>query len=363
MTLLIIWIGLALLGVTVLSAANRIGREKPTEDRYGRGRAPDPKTIAAVMRVAGVVSLAFLVLWVVTSTIIIVPPTHAAVMKNEFYGTARYAGPGWRLINPVIERVVIYDMRLQEFQIGQANVTDTAGNITEMRAVDAASNSPGLPLVYLVVTARVKYSADGCPGPECNLVDIELRYGKDKWSELVKDRMEMNAREVAGRRPYDYVGTRRDDFADEVDSELKDDLDSLANIAYVGIPWYDFSKFINEQLDQVAERERELERRAQEVQVAGQEQEKQKVEQETAIMVAEKQAEAKVRAAEGEKAAIILRAEGEAEALRLVGAQLKANPLLIEYQKAQGWNGKLPQYMGVGAVPFLNIEAEQSVNP
>jgi len=246
-------------------------------------------------------------------------------------------------------------MRLQEFQIGSPNKVDGAGNIIEMTAVDAGANSPGLPLVFLVVTARVKYSAEGCPSAECDLVDIELRYGKDKWGELVKDRMEMNAREVAKRNSYDYVGKNRDDFAEEVGDELKSDMDGLADFAYVGIPWYDFSKFINEQLDQVAERERELERRAQEVQVAKQELEKQKIDQQTAVMVAEKQAEVTITRAEAEKQASILEAEGEAEALRLVGAQLKANPLLIEYTKAQGWDGMLPKFMGMSPVPFLNI--------
>jgi len=303
----------------------------------------------------GIIGVATLVIWIATSFIVVIPPTHAAVLKNELYGTARYVGPGWRFVNPIFERVEKYDMRLQEFQIGQPNKVDGAGNIVEMKAVDAGSNSPGLPLVYLVVTARVKYSADGCPGAECNLVDIELRYGKDKWGELVKDRMEMNAREVAGRNSYDYVGKNRDAFAVEVGQELTNDMAGLADFAYVGIPWYDFSKFINEQLDQVAERERELERRAQEVQVAKQEQEKQKIEQQTAVMVAEKQAEVTVTQAGAAKQSSILKAEGEAEALRLVGAQLRANPLLIEYTKAQGWNGVLPKFMGMSPVPFLDI--------
>lgn len=353
MNLLIVWIVWAVFGCGLIVGAKVFGKQVPEKNEYGElaWAAWAPK----VVKWGGVVVIAFLAINVVKSVVVVVPPTHAAVMKNELHGTARYASPGWRFVNPIIEKVEVYDMRLQEFQIGTPNEMDSVGNIVKMTAVDAGSNSPGLPLVYLVVTSRVKYSAEGCPGPECDLVDIELRYGKGKWSELVKDRMEMNAREVAGRNPYDYVGKNRDAFAGEVSTELEDDMDGLAEFAYVGIPWYDFSTFINEQLDQVAERERELERRAQDVEVAKQEQEKQRVEQQTAVMVAEQQAKVTITRAEAAKQSSILQAEGEAKALELVGTQLKANPLLIEFTKAQGWNGALPQFMGMSPVPFLDI--------
>jgi len=321
-----------------------------------RAARKDDFDYAWAFLVVGGALAAYLVISVITSFIVVVSPTHAAVLKNEWHGTARYVSPGWRFINPIIETAEKYDMRLQEFQIGKPNRVDGAGNIVEMLAVDAGSNSPGLPLVYLVTTARVKYSDAGCPGLECDLVRIELTYGKEKWAELVKDRMEMNTREVAGRNPYDYVGKNRDAFAEEVGKELKSDMRGLADFAYVGIPWYDFSTFINEQLDQVAERERELEREAQNVVIAQQQQAKIRVEQETAVLVAEKQAEAKILGAEGDKQSAILTAEGQAEALRLVGEQLASNPLVIEYTKAQGWNGALPKIMGVSPMPFMNIE-------
>lgn len=352
MSLLITWIVFFAVSVLLFAVAPVVGRVK---DEYG-----DPvfsKTGVSVLRFLGGAVAGILVVWVFTSVVVVIPPTHAAVMKNSYSGTARYTGSGWRAINPVVEEAVVYDMRLQEFQIGKPNVTAQDGTITEMLAVDAAADSPGLPLVYLVTTARVRYSRKDCPGSECDLVAIELQYGKQKWYDLVVDRMEMNTREVAGRNPYDYVGKKREDFADDVAGELEADMAGLAEFDYVGIPWYDFAPSTNEQLDQVAEREREIERVTQNITVAEQDQAKQKVEQDTAVIVAQKQAEARIAAAEGEKQASILRAEGEAEALRLVGNQLAANPLVIEYAKATGWDGKLPTMMGLSPVPFLDITA------
>lgn len=71
--------------------------------------------------------------------------------------------------------------------------------------------------------------------------------------------------------------------------------------------------------------------------------------------IKEEALQAKERAT-GEADAIRLRAEADAEAIRIKTEALKESPQLIEYQKALQWDGKLPQTMLGGAVPFFNVK-------
>jgi regulator of protease activity HflC (stomatin/prohibitin superfamily) len=350
----------------------------------GRGSEDrDTKQAAASAMFVGVGLCLVALLWVVFSSLIAVPPTHAAILRNNLAGTARYVGPGWRWINPIVEVAQTYDMRNQEYQIGHPNKKDAADNVITdgMLAVDAASNSPGLPVVYLNVTARVRYSDNGCPGTGCDLVYIEMNYGQERWAHLVVDRMEMNAREIAGNNAYNYVGTDREGFAADVKEHLQSDMDGLAIFEFVGIPWYDFTKETNDQLDLVAERQREMERREQDIEIAKMEKQQREVQQDQAIMVAEKVAKEHVITADGEKKATIIRAEaqqeaaiiwaegerqkrlvvaqGEAEALDLVGQQLADNPELTEYKKwTETWSGDLPNIVLGDTVPLFEIKEE-----
>ena len=58
-------------------------------------------------------------------------------------------------------------------------------------------------------------------------------------------------------------------------------------------------------------------------------------------------------AAEGEKQAAILKAQGESEALRILGDALRQNPNVAELRAIEKWDGKLPQTMVPNAsTPF-----------
>lgn len=66
---------------------------------------------------------------------------------------------------------------------------------------------------------------------------------------------------------------------------------------------------------------------------------------------------AKVRAAaQGDKDAAILKAQGEAESLNIRGEALRKNPGVVELNAIEKWNGQLPTYIGNGApMPFVKV--------
>ena len=59
---------------------------------------------------------------------------------------------------------------------------------------------------------------------------------------------------------------------------------------------------------------------------------------------------------EEQKTQAILRAEGEAESIRIRANALAQNAKLVEWEAVQKWDGKMPQYMLGGATPFINIK-------
>ena len=52
----------------------------------------------------------------------------------------------------------------------------------------------------------------------------------------------------------------------------------------------------------------------------------------------------------------ILTAEAEAKAIQLKAQALAGNKQLVELEYAKKWDGKLPQNMYGGAVPFVNVK-------
>jgi len=52
----------------------------------------------------------------------------------------------------------------------------------------------------------------------------------------------------------------------------------------------------------------------------------------------------------------LISAEAEAKSMRIRATALTQNKALVEYEAVQKWDGKMPQYMLGGSVPFINIK-------
>jgi regulator of protease activity HflC (stomatin/prohibitin superfamily) len=84
-------------------------------------------------------------------------------------------------------------------------------------------------------------------------------------------------------------------------------------------------------------------------------------------MIQESQrAEAQVRKTEAEAKQRVAQAQGEADSKRLTAdaeayfnktVAASITPEFVEYKALEKWNGELPQMMGTGAVPFVNVAA------
>lgn len=129
----------------------------------------------------------------------------------------------------------------------------------------------------------------------------------------------------------------------QVGEEIKSTLEEKVNEYGIVIEKFNIVNFdFSEEFNQAIEAK----------QVAEQNLIKTKTEQEQAIVIAEAEAEKKLIAAQAEADAITTKAEAQAEANKLLAESL--NGTVVEYEKIQKWDGKLPTVTGSDALISFN---------
>ncbi|HTV86819.1 MAG TPA: SPFH domain-containing protein [Dyella sp.] len=84
-----------------------------------------------------------------------------------------------------------------------------------------------------------------------------------------------------------------------------------------------------------------------------------KYEGEQKTVTANAEATAAVERANGEAQATVLQAQAQAKAIDTVGEALKNNPEYARFYGLQHWNGVLPQVVGSGAIPMIDLNKAQ----
>jgi len=73
------------------------------------------------------------------------------------------------------------------------------------------------------------------------------------------------------------------------------------------------------------------------------------------VAAAKAEADKAVEEARGVAESTLLKAKAEAEAIRIKGSALSENPKLVELSAVEKWDGKMPQFTGGGAIPFVTV--------
>ncbi|GFZ96980.1 SPFH domain-containing protein [Dyella caseinilytica] len=84
-----------------------------------------------------------------------------------------------------------------------------------------------------------------------------------------------------------------------------------------------------------------------------------KFEGEQKTVTANAEATAAVERANGEAQATVLQAQAQAKAIETVGEALKSNPEYAHFYGLQHWNGILPQVVGAGSIPMIDLTKGQ----
>ena len=77
-------------------------------------------------------------------------------------------------------------------------------------------------------------------------------------------------------------------------------------------------------------------------------------------VTASAEANAAVERANGEAQATVLQAQAQAKAIETVGEALKSNPDYAHFYGLQHWNGVLPQVVGAGSIPMIDLGKGQN---
>jgi regulator of protease activity HflC (stomatin/prohibitin superfamily) len=87
-----------------------------------------------------------------------------------------------------------------------------------------------------------------------------------------------------------------------------------------------------------------------------------KYEGEQKTVTANAEATAAVERANGEAQATVLQAQAQAKAIETVGEALKGNPDYTRFYGLQHWNGALPQVVGSGSIPMIDLTKGQDAS-
>ena len=167
--------------------------------------------------------------------------------------------------------------------------------------------------------------------------------GQDYYATVVQPSIAESVKVVSARYTAEQLVAQRDDLAMKIEENLAEKLIGYnIEVVSTSIENMDFTDAFTNAVE--------------EKQVAQQNKLRAQTEAEQRVIEAQAQAEVKKVAADAEAYEITAKAEAKAEANRKIASSLTQN--LIDYQYAQNWDGKLPEYYsgsGSETIPVLNL--------
>lgn len=204
----------------------------------------------------------------------------------------------------------------------------------------------------VLVTGSINYSID-----KSTAMRLYKEVGTSYETVLIAPRAQEVLKANFSKYTAEGLISHRQQLSSEIYDALRDDLAPHGiNIISVSVENIDFTEAFTNAVEakQVATQEAQRARTQQDQQTmeAQQAAERQKIAAEAAAEVVRIQAEA-------DAYAVQIRAEAEAEANKKIAESL--TPDLIEYTEVQTWNGELPQIVGSeGALPILDLREEKT---
>jgi prohibitin 2 len=177
--------------------------------------------------------------------------------------------------------------------------------------------------------------------------------GFDYGNRVVSPAIQESLKQVTARYNAENLITNREAAKDEVETQIEARLAPYnIDVEALSITEFQFS----EQFRRAVESKVEAEQRALQ---ATNDLRRIEIEAQQAQAKAIGEQKANIAHAEGVRQAAVLQAQGEAQAINIVKAQLTEDPRYLEWLKTQRWDGVLPLVTGgaEGATPFIEIPA------
>lgn len=306
-----------------------------------------------------------IILMVILSAAVQIKPTEVGVVENSLSGEIYALDPGTHIwpfsknVTPFITSVTVYSTMARSIEIGSAPAANGG--------VSASSSSEGQPLVFF-------YARGWATINKTTILELHKKYGQDYLVGWVEKLWVTSLKQVQGDHTYDYVANTRLEMETLVEAELQtrlmssDGVTPLVYVTQLAIVDFDYDEKVNAYLDSVSQMQFQRQQAEMQVEINKQTQEAEKVAAETNYLVTKRNAEAAAisnvtnaqgladavkLAADAEAYKILTEADSQAKAISMV--QQKLSSMYIQYIWANGWDGKWPNYMGIGGSTLFSI--------
>ena len=273
-------------------------------------KVKDPSAARRIRLIAGIAALAVAAIILVASCCVVVPAGHSGVVMTLGKVSDQVLAEGFHFKAPFVQQVEMISNKIQKKEV--------AANAVSKDLQTVNSN--------VAVNFRVSNASSA---------SVFQNIGRGYEDVVLLPAVQESMKSVSAKYTAEELITKRE----AVSEETKDTLESKVQeygiiIEKFNIVNFDFTDEFNAAIEAK--------------QVAEQNLLKTKTEQEQAMVIAKTEAEKKVLTAQAEADAIKVKAQAQAEANRQLSASLNAT--LVEYQKVQKWDGKLPTATGGSAI-------------
>lgn len=274
------------------------------------GFNPVNKINSKAKKIIPIAAVIIVIAFILSFSIVIVPAGSTGVVITLGKVSDSVMQEGFHLKVPFVQNVAIISNKIQKQEV-QANAV-----------------SKDLQTVNSEIAVNYRVGLDSSANIYKNIGE---RYEEIVLLPAVQESM----KSVSAKYTAEELITLRAQVGEEIKTALEEKVGEYGIvIEKFSIVNFDFSEEFNEAIEAK--------------QVAEQNLIKTKTEQEQAIVIAEAEAEKKLIAAQAEADAITTKAQAQADANRLLAESLSGD--VIEYEKIQKWDGKLPAVTGSDAL-------------
>lgn len=240
-------------------------------------------------------------IWFLFSTVIIVSAGQRGVVLKFGAVEDKVLTEGLHFVVPIMNSVQILDVRTQKYEVNASASTKDLLDVATTVAINYHLNPSSVNQIYQTIG-----------------LDFENRLIAPAVQEVVKSTTaEYNAEELITERPL---------VKQNIEDKLRERLASRdIIIETISITNFQFPEKFNQAI----------------------------IDKQTAVQLKQK-AENDLERIKVEAQQVVAKAQGEAEAVKIINEQLLKSPLYLQYLAIQKWNGIMPLATG-GTLPFINI--------
>ena len=273
-------------------------------------KVKDPSAARRIRLIAGIAALAVAAIVLVSSCCVVVPAGHSGVVMTLGKVSDQVLAEGFHFKAPFVQQVEMISNKIQKKEV--------AANAVSKDLQTVNSN--------VAVNFRVSNASSA---------SVFQNIGRGYEDVVLLPAVQESMKSVSAKYTAEELITKREAVSEETKDTLESKVQEYGiNIEKFNIVNFDYTEEFNAAIEAK--------------QVAEQNLLKTKTEQEQALVIAKTEAEKKVLTAQAEADAIKVKAQAQAEANRQLSASLNAT--LVEYQKVQKWDGKLPTATGGSAI-------------